>query len=80
VWGNVRDSIIFSPNGYLLFDDTVADKNYSSKIEPARRQWSGNAQAVIHGIGIVTCVYVNLNIDAFWVVTVVSMTRPRWEN
>jgi hypothetical protein len=27
-------------------------------IEMVRRQWSGNAHAVISGIGVVTCVYV----------------------
>ena len=42
VWENVKDDICFSKNEYLLFDDTVVDKNYSSKIEPARRQYSGN--------------------------------------
>lgn len=68
VWANVRDSITLSANGYLLFDDTVASKNYSYKIESVRRQWSGNAKAVIRGIGIVTCVYVNPDIDAFWVI------------
>ncbi len=35
VWENVKDDIHFSKNGYLLFDDTVVDKSYSSKIEPA---------------------------------------------
>ena len=68
VWENVKDDICFSENGYLLFDDTVVDKNYSSKIEPARRQYSGNAGRVIEGIGIVTMVYVNLDSDAYWIV------------
>ena len=67
VWENVKDDIQFSNNGYLLFDDTVVDKNYSSKIEPARRQYSGNAGGVITGIGIVTMVYVNPDIDAYWI-------------
>jgi hypothetical protein len=68
VWENVKDDICFSKNGYLLFDDTVVDKNYSSKIEPARRQYSGNAGRVIQGIGIVTMVYVNPDSDAYWIV------------
>ena len=68
VWQNVKDDICFSDQGYLLFDDTVVDKNYSSKIESARRQYSGNAQRVIQGIGIVTIVYVNPDIDAYWIV------------
>ena len=67
VWENVRHDIIHSENGYIVFDDPVADKRHSFQIEPARRQWSGNAKAVITGIGIVTCVYVNPEEDAFWV-------------
>jgi ribosome modulation factor len=62
----VTDSIVFSENGYLLFDDTVADKNYSFAIELVRRQYSGNAKAIIKGIGIVTCVYVNPDTNQFW--------------
>lgn len=68
VWGNVQSDLILSEQGYLVFDDTVADKRYSFQIEPVRRQWSGNAKDVIKGIGIVTCVYVNPEEDAFWII------------
>lgn len=68
VWEQVTGSVITSPDGYLLFDDTVADKNYSREIEVVRRQYSGNAKAVIRGIGLVTCVYVNPETAQFWVV------------
>ncbi len=68
LWEQVKDSIITSPNGYLLFDDTVADKNYSFAIELVRRQYSGNAHAIIKGIGIVTCVYVNAQTEQFWII------------
>jgi len=68
VWEQVKDSIVFSENGYLLFDDTVADKNYSFNIELVRRQYSGNAKAIIKGIGIVTCVYVNPDTNQFWLI------------
>jgi hypothetical protein len=64
--GQTRGQIITSPNGYLIFDDTVADKNYSRSIELVRRQWSGNTHSVIRGIGIVTCIYVNPELDCFW--------------
>jgi hypothetical protein len=64
----VRDELVLSENGYVLFDDTVLDKNHSFAIEVVRRQWSGNAQKVIKGIGIVTCVYVNPDLDRFWVI------------
>lgn len=68
LWENVKEEIDYSPNGFVLFDDTVADKNYSHCIELVRRQWSGNAKRVIKGIGIVTCVYVNPELDQFWVI------------
>ncbi len=68
VWEQVKDSIVSSENGYLLFDDTVADKNYSFQMELVRRQYSGNAKAIIKGIGIVTCVYVNPQTAQFWLI------------
>jgi len=68
LWENVQPEIISSANGYVLFDDTVVDKNYSHCIELVRRQWSGNAKRVIKGIGVVTCVYVNPDINDFWAV------------
>ena len=68
VWEQIREHIITSAQGYVVFDDTVADKNYSFAIELVRRQWSGNAKAVIKGIGIVTCIYVNPELDQFWLI------------
>lgn len=68
VWEQVKGLVVMSSDGYLLFDDTVADKNYSREIEVVRRQYSGNAKAVIRGIGIVTCVYVNPETAQFWVI------------
>jgi hypothetical protein len=64
----VRSELVLSENGYILFDDTVLDKNHSFAIEVVRRQWSGNAKKVIKGIGIVTCVYINPELDRFWVI------------
>jgi hypothetical protein len=68
VWDNVRSQVVETARGYLVFDDTVLDKNYSSAIELVRRQYSGNAHAVIRGIGVVTCVYVNPETDQFWLI------------
>lgn len=68
IWDNVRGQIVPTPRGYLLFDDTVLDKDYSHHIELVRRQWSGNTKAVIKGIGVVTCVYVNPETDQFWLI------------
>jgi hypothetical protein len=59
VWENVRSQIAPSAYGYLVFDDTVLDKNFSNAIELVRLQFSGNAHGLIKGIGLVNCVYVN---------------------
>lgn len=68
VWENVKGQVVQTPDGYVIFDDTVADKNSSFKIELVRRQYSGNAQGIIKGIGVVTCVYVNPNLNQFWII------------
>lgn len=68
IWEAVKNQVVQTPNGFLVFDDTVADKNYSHEIELVRRQYSGNAHGVIKGIGIVTCVYVNPDTDQFWII------------
>ena len=68
VWENVKGQIVPSPNGILVFDDMVLDKEESHKIELVRQQWSGNAKKVIQGIGVVTCVYVNPDTDQFWII------------
>lgn len=68
VWDNVQDDLVVDEQGYLLFDDTVLDKNHSRKIEPVRRQYSGNEKRVIRGIGLVSCVYVNATLNRFWVI------------
>ena len=68
VWENVRGQVEPTPQGYVLFDDTVLDKNFSFAIGLVRRQYSGNAKAVIKGIGVVTCVYVNPTLDRFWLI------------
>ena len=67
LWERVRDQIVYSPNGAIIFDDTVLDKSYSAAIEGVRRQYSGNAHAIIKGIGLVNCVYYNPERDRFWV-------------
>ena len=66
IWDNVRAQVVPTAKAYLVFDDTVLDKNYSFAIELVRRQYSGNAHGVIKGIGVVTCVYVNPETDQFW--------------
>lgn len=68
IWDNVESQLVPNESGYLIFDDTVLDKNYSFNIELVRRQYSGNAKRVIKGIGVVTCIYVNPVIDQFWLI------------
>lgn len=68
VWEQVKDDIVLSDNGYLIFDDTVLDKNHSHAIELVNKQYSGNAHGLIKGIGVVTCVYVNPDTEQYWVI------------
>lgn len=68
LWDRVKSEIIFSDKGYILFDDTVIDKNFSRSIEGVRSQYSGNSHGVIKGIGVVTCVYVNPDTEQFWAI------------
>lgn len=58
--------IPLTPHGFVLFDDTVIDKDFSRKIELARTQYSGNAHGIVRGIGVVTCVYYNPDVDQFY--------------
>lgn len=68
IWEHVRDQVVPSENGYVVFDDTVLDKNFSHKIDLVRRQYSGNAHGLIKGIGVVNCVYVNPATEQYWVI------------
>jgi hypothetical protein len=68
VWENVKGQVVQVAEGYLVFDDTVVDKNFSSKMDLVRRQWSGDTHGVIKGIGVVTCVYVNPELNQFWII------------
>jgi hypothetical protein len=67
-WKAVRPLLKMSQNGALIFDDSVLDKRHSFKIDLVRRQYSGNEHRVIKGIGVVNCVYVNLDTQESWVV------------
>ena len=68
IWENVRSQIVSSKYGYLVFDDSVQDKNFSNMIELVRRQYSGNAHGIIKGIGMVNCLYVNPENGQYWIV------------
>ncbi len=68
LWEHISPDIIPSRHGYLIFDDTVLDKSSSQSIEIARWQYSGNVGKVIRGIGVVTCVYFNPEINRYWAI------------
>jgi DDE superfamily endonuclease len=68
IWQQSKQEIVISPNGYLIFDDSVLDKNHSREIALVHRQYSGNEHRVIRGIGLVNCVYFNPELEEFWVI------------
>jgi len=68
VWAKVGDAIVRSENACLIFDDTVLDKRHSFKIELVRRQYSGNEHGVVKGIGVVNCLYVNMDTGEYHII------------
>jgi hypothetical protein len=68
VWKKARQTIVQTTDGYILFDDTAADKSYSHDMAGVRRQYSGNAGGIVKGMGILACVYYNARADRFWVI------------
>ena len=68
VWEHGRGQIQPSVCGFVIFDDTVLDKNFSHKIELVRLQSSGNAYRLIKGIDQVNCVCVNPEIGQYWLI------------
>lgn len=67
VWERVKEQVVYSPEGCVIFDDTVLEKMFSFSIEGVRRQYSGNKHAIIKGIGVVNCVYFNPDLGRYWV-------------
>ena len=68
IWEHVKGSIIHSPRGCIIFDDSILDKNHSHSIDLVRRQYSGNAHGLIKGIGMINCLYVNPDSGQYWIV------------
>jgi hypothetical protein len=66
VWEHTRGLIETSSQGYVVIDDFVLDKDYSQDIELVRRLYSGKEKTQINGIGIVTCLYVNPELERYW--------------
>jgi hypothetical protein len=59
--------IVPSQNGYLAVDDTIMDKASSEEIEIASAQYSGQKHSITTGIGVVTLVYINPELDKYWI-------------
>jgi DDE superfamily endonuclease len=68
VWKRVKDNIEFTPDGAIIFDDTVINKEYAKHIEAAQVQYSGNVHGLVNGVGVVNCVYVNTKTDESWII------------
>ena len=59
--------IIPSDNGYIAIDDTVMDKSSSEEIEIASAQYSGQKHGITTGIGVITLVYINPELNKYWI-------------
>lgn len=68
IWEHARLGLVESPNGYIVFDDSILDKSHSRQIESVRWQYSGNAHGIVRGIGLVNCIYINPETNQFWVI------------
>ena len=68
VWEHVSPDVVETCDGYIIFDDTTLEKPSARAIPLAKPQYSGNARSVVNGIGIVTCVYVNPELDRSWLI------------
>ena len=68
VWEQVKGVIEVDHHAFLVFDDSVSDKNHSHKIELVKLQYSGNAHGLIKGIGVVNCLYVNPQTKRYWII------------
>lgn len=68
VWTHVQTQLVRSPQGYIIFDDSVLDKNHARQMALVRKQWSGNEKRAIRGIGLVSCVYVNPATQQHWLI------------
>jgi hypothetical protein len=52
LWEVVQPLLHDGPATYLVFDDSVQDKRYSSKIELVKLQYSGAEGGLVRGIGV----------------------------
>jgi hypothetical protein len=66
LWELVGPLIENDPSGYLIVDDSVQDKRYSTAIEMVKLQYSGAVHGLVRGIGVVNLMHSSgLNGDYF---------------
>nr|WP_200892933.1 hypothetical protein [Rickettsia conorii] len=68
LWEHIKNDVVFAPNGYTIFDDTVLNKRNTKKIVIVRSQYSGATGGIEKKIGVVSLVYYNPDINRFWVI------------
>lgn len=68
LWEKVKELIVMSPDGRIIFDDSVLNKEHSFNIEGVRRQYSGREHGIVKGIGVVNCLYYNPELCRSWIV------------
>ena len=57
LWRVVQRVIADGPDSFLIFDDSVQDKRYSSKIELVKLQYSGAEGGLVRGIGVLNLLH-----------------------
>ncbi len=68
LWELVQHLILDAPEAFLILDDSVhaSRKRYSRFIELVKRQYSGAAQGLVRGIGVVNLVHSTGAAGDFW--------------
>lgn len=57
IWELAKPLIHDGESSFLILDDSVADKNYSQKIEMVKKQYSGAQHTLVRGIDVVNLVH-----------------------
>ncbi|BCM88985.1 hypothetical protein IAD21_00827 [Abditibacteriota bacterium] len=57
LWTVAQKVLNDGPDSYLIFDDSVQDKRYSSKIELVKLQYSGAEGGLVRGIGVLNLLH-----------------------
>ena len=57
LWSVVQGLLQDGPESFLVFDDSVQDKRYSTQIELVKLQYSGAAGGLVRGIGVLNLLH-----------------------